>query len=82
MNAGKSLRLPLKAGGSGRRSDFTGAGSGGVRVEGRVVWEGDEPLPDCWVISNAGESLVSNVTFFFGQGADCSITAMRSSNWR
>ena len=80
MNAGKSLRLPLKAGGSGRRSDFASTSSVGVRVEGGVVWEGDEPLPDFWVVSNAGESLVSNVTFFFKQEADYSIRVKRSSN--
>jgi hypothetical protein len=80
MNAGKSLRLLLKASRSGRRSDFTGAGLGGVWVEGRVVWEGDKLLLDCWVISNARESLVLNVTFFFRWGVDCSITAMRSLN--
>jgi hypothetical protein len=47
MNAGKSLHLLLKAGGSGRRSDFTSASSGGVWVKGRVVWEGDKLLLDC-----------------------------------
>jgi hypothetical protein len=34
------------------------------------------------VISNARESLVLNVTFFFRQEVDCSITVKRSSNWR
>jgi hypothetical protein len=82
MNAGKSLRLLLKAGGSGRQLDFTSTDSDGVRVEGGVVWEGDEPLPDFWVISNAGDSSVLNVTFFFGREADCSITAKCSLNWR
>jgi hypothetical protein len=46
INAGRSLHLLLKAGGSRRRLDFTSTSSDGVQVEGGVVWEGDEPLLD------------------------------------
>jgi hypothetical protein len=37
MNASKSLRLLLKAGGSRRRLDFTSTDLDGVRVKGGVV---------------------------------------------
>ena len=46
MNASKSLRLLLKAGGSRRRLDFASTSSVGVWVEGGVVWEGDKLLLD------------------------------------